>query len=87
MIYKTKRDKRPGFLYEKISDKFGHNIRLGSTNGIKVNGEVKSDLGLQNFTHFGVKTWNKLPPLIRQAPNVQNFKKELKIWVKNSVPL
>ena len=82
IIFKTNRDRKPVYLYQKISNKFAANTRLGTNNGIKDSRRFKTTLGSQSFTPRSIKQWNSLPNNIRTEPNIVKFKSKLKTWVK-----
>ena len=86
-IYKTKKNQRPGFLHERLSMNCRYKTRLIATQGIKTDNSIKSDLAKQNFTYFAIKTWNDLPPHIRQSNNLNPFKKDVKSWVRNNISI
>ena len=67
-IYKTKVDKRPGFLFHKVSKKFPYKTRISDNNGIKTDKNITSELGKQNFSYFAINNWNGLPPTLKEAP-------------------
>ena len=85
--YKTKTSKRPGYLYEKFSKEFGANTRLAKRNLIRIDKIITSDLGLKNFTHLAAEQWNGLPQEIRSISKQEIFKKEVKNWIRNNVPI
>ena len=86
-IFKTKSTKRPAFLYDKISKKFGANTRQATSGGIKLDNRVRTELGLNNFTYLASKQWNDLPETIRQSPSIVIFKSSVKKYIKDNVPI
>ena len=86
-VFKTRETKRPGYLYKKFSADFGAQTRMARSNGIKINNRIKSDLGLNNFTHVAAKQWNILPITLRMSPKLSTFKSQVKTWIKDNVPI
>ena len=82
IIFKTKNDRKPVYLYQKVSKKFAANTRLGLNNGIKDTRTFKSMLGSQSFTPRSIKQWNSLPTYIRTESSIVKFKSKLRAWVK-----
>ena len=73
--------------YEKFSKEFGANTRLAKRNLIRIDKIITSDLGLKNFTHLAAEQWNRLPQEIRSISKQEIFKKEVKNWIRNNVPI
>ena len=48
-MYKTKMDKKPAHMFNKISTPFYVNTRLANTNGIKETWRFKTNIGKQSF--------------------------------------
>ena len=65
LVYKAKQDKKPTYIYDKISTPFNVNTRLARSNGIKENWRMKSKIGKQSFIARATTEWNRLPPDIR----------------------
>ena len=82
IIFKTNRDRKPVYLYNKISNKFAVNTRLGANNGIKDTRRYKSTIASQSFTPRSIKHWNSLPNNIHTESNIVKFKSKLRAWVK-----
>ena len=82
ILFKTRRDKKPVYLYNQISQKFAVNTRLGVNNGIKETRRFKSTLGTQSFTPRSIKQWNSLPMDIRTESSILKFRSKLRVWVK-----
>ena len=86
-VYKIKTTGRPVYFHEKFTRQFGANTRLATTNGIKLDQRVKSELAKNNFTYKSVKQWNELPVKIRQSTTLTTFKKDLKVWIKENIDI
>ena len=82
IIFKTRNDRKPVYLYQKLSNKFAVNTRLGLNNGIKDTRRFKSTLGNQSFIPRSIKQWNSLPANIRTESSIVKFKSKLRAWVK-----
>ena len=82
IFFKIRRDRKPVYLYNQISEKFAVNTRLGLNNGIRETRRFKSTLGTQSFTPRSIKQWNSLPVEIRTESSNDKFRSKLRAWVK-----
>ena len=85
LVYKAKQDKKPTYIYDKISTPFNVNTRLARSNGIKENWRMKSKIGKQSFIARATTEWNRLPPDIRTTSSLKIFKKKLRIYVRQNL--
>ena len=86
-IFKTRKDKVPTYFYEKFSNNFPRNTRLGNSNRINLNKTINSQLGERNFTTRGIGLWNNLPVELRQLSTLPGFKSKFKKWIKSNVAI
>ena len=86
-VYKIKQDRKPEYFFKKFSKNFPYRTRLSTVNGIKQDNNILSDLTKKNFTYRAISDWNLLPAEIRQVPKLPAFKKQLKNWIKQHVPV
>ena len=84
LMYKTKMEKKPAYMYSKICTPFNMNTRLADTNGIKGIRRFKSNIAKQSFLPRTILQWNSLPPDIRSSLTLTKFKFKLKPWVKQN---
>ena len=82
LIYKTRQEKKPVYLYEKICTPFSVNTRLANSNGIRNDVKAKSNIAKQSFLPRTISQWNGLPPEVRTIASLQKFKLSLRQWVK-----
>ena len=88
LLFKTKRDRKPTYFYEKVGKEYTYKTRLASENGIvKMENRVTKDLSHQNFSHKSTQMWNELPSDIRQAPSLPVFKTMVKAWIKTNIEI
>ena len=88
LLHKSKRTKKPGYIFSKINDKFPRNTRLAKTGGIKNGRRFQSSLALASFLPRTIREWNDdLPMEIRSEKNMKKFKLILKVWIKENVRL
>ena len=89
--YKTLATQRPGYLYNKFSRKFGANNRyptsLHTSNAIRIEQRIRTDLGLKNFTYVAAQQWNQLPVAIRRCPTLESFKASTKRWIRMNIAI
>ena len=84
LIFKTRQDRRPVYLYKQVSRSFNRNTRLAETNGINSQRRINFNLGKMSLLPRTVEQWNKLPPDIRLLSDILKFKTALKSWVKQN---
>ena len=82
LVYKARQEKKPVYIYEKISTPFSVNTRLANTNGIRNEVKAKSNNARQSFLPRTVAQWNRLPPEVRTITGLEKFKPNLRQWIK-----
>ena len=82
LLFKTRQEKKPTYLYEKISTPFSANTRLATSDGIRYDMRSKSNIAKQSFLPRTVVQWNSLPPDMRKMSHLSKFKQSLRQWVK-----
>ena len=82
IIYQAKHDKKPTYLYDRISTSFNVATRLAESNGIKETRKMKSNLGKQSFIPRAIHYWNRLPADVRTISKLERFKVCVRQWVK-----
>ena len=88
LLFKAKKNKKPGYIFSKISQKFNKVTRIATLGGIKDFRRFESSLAQQSFLPRTVKLWNeKLPAEIRSETSINLFKKKLRAWVKKDVKI
>ena len=91
MLFKTKKDKAPVYIYDHIGDTPGRNTRQEAdriaANILKDDRDFKTGTARKTFIPRSIEDWNNLPVDMRTITNLQLFKKRLKTWVKENVPL
>ena len=88
LLYKAKENKKPGYIYSKISHKFNKVTRIATSGGIKDLRRFESTLAQQSFLPRTVKVWNEqLPAEIRSETSMKLFQKKLRVWVKKDVKI
>ena len=87
--YKILQNGYPRYLYDKLDLDFPRNTRLAQSNIIRMGPEFQAHLALteKSFRWRAAKDWNELPSSIRQVRKLETFKKELKSWIKNNLPI
>ena len=88
LLYKSKENKKPAYIYSKISHKFNRVTRLSTLGGIKDYRRFESTLANQSFLPRTIKLWNeKLPAQIRSEASMKKFKHKLKDWAKQDMKI
>ena len=85
LIYKTKRDTKPKYFFDKFTQDFAYQTRLAGGNSIRTNEKVTKTLTQQNFTFKSIKVWNELPSDVRTEPSELQFKRKVKDWIKINI--
>ena len=84
-VFKTRLERKPVYLYDKLSKSFSYRTRLASENGIRETETIKSDLRKKGFVHRSTQQWNNLPLNLKNLETLKKFKTELKSWTKKNV--
>ena len=88
-IFKSLQSTYPKYIYNKLSTEFPYNTRLAESQAVRMGSDfqVKLELAKKSFMLRATCSYNQLPANIRQAANIEAFKKKLKIWVSENIPL
>ena len=84
-VFKIKRDGKPTYLYRKLSAQFDPRTRLAVGNGIRGTLKIKSEERRKSFIPRAIRTWNSLPVSLRKIDKINEFKKQLNMYVKKNV--
>ena len=86
-VWKVKKYKTPEYLRQRFEMDPTHKTRGLQVGNVRVP-DFKTELASKSFISRGAILWNSLPPhLITTADKLLTYKKKLKAWVKNNVPL
>ena len=79
----------PKYLFNKLSRDFPYNTRLAHSNSIRMGEAFKAKLELteRSFMNRATVTFNQIPTELRQTAKLDDFKKKLKVWVKENCNL
>ena len=91
LMYKVKVDKKPEYIYKHIGDKQGRNTRqeadrVGS-NILRDVRNMEKETAKKTFIPRTIEDWNSLPTQLREISTLASFKKELKLWIRESIPV
>ena len=88
-IYKTLQTTCPKFVHEKLQSEFSYNTRLAASEVVRMGSEFQAKLSLteKSFMNRSTVCFNQLPLDIRKIPKPDTFKKNLKLWVSENIPL
>ena len=86
-MFKIRQDRKPVYLFDKISKEFQHKTRLATGGGIKEEEKTNSDERKKSFIPQAISSWNSLPVSLRCLTSVKILKKEMKTYVKNNVKI
>ena len=82
MIYQIKHEKKPSYIFDRISATFNVATRFAETNAIKDSRTMKTNIGKQSFLPRTISAWNRLPVDLRTTSSLEKFKSCLKHWVQ-----
>ena len=94
-VYKTRLTLKPDYfacrLYGNRSQSEAESVsgrtRLLASGGIRLDGNVKTELEKQAFMYVSVQAWNSLPQSIRHSSTLASFKINLKKWILANIPI
>ena len=88
LLFKTKTNKRPVYIYSQISHQFNRVTRLSTTEGIRDFRKFESTLANQSFLPRTIKYWNEnIPYEIRKERKMKLFKQKLRSWIGTDVKI
>ena len=85
LIFKTRIEQKPVFLYRTLAKEFNYRTRAASTGSIVFNNSISSDVAKTAFVTRSTKIWNTLPPHVRKSGNLMRFKRNLRVWITQNV--
>ena len=91
LIYKVKMDKKPDYIYQHIGDMQGRNTRQEAervgNNLLRDVRNMEKETAKRTFIPRTIEDWNSLPVRLREINSITLFKKELKQWIRESIPV
>ena len=96
LMFKILSTKSPKYLYTKLSGvqdvshyktRFITNLKENQTIILGADSRAGGDLATRSFKYRVTDQWNTLPVKIRQAGTLREFKKQLKGWVSENIPI
>ena len=87
LLFKIRADGKPSYLHEKLTKAFNYRTRLATTNAIRKDEKIGSDIRKDSFLPRTSNDWNSLPENLRMIKNLKKFKLELKTWIKKNVEI
>lgn len=84
-IHKIQKGDAPKYLIDLISERGeSHGYSLGNNNNFHINKALKTSTQ-NSLTQKGFRIYNSLPNELKNDTNEKRFKKQLILWIKNSV--
>ena len=96
LMFKILSTKSPRYLHSKLSGvqdlshyktRFMKNQKENQTIVLGADSQAVGDLATRSFKYRVTAQWNTLPVKIRQAETLRVFKKQLKDWVSENIPI
>ena len=86
-IWRVRKLKKPEYLNEMLNPEYERQTRRIIEGNIRIP-EPKTSLGKKAIRFRGAKMWNTLPANLKIVTGeVQSYKKQLKIWVRENVEM
>ena len=86
-IWRVRKSKKPEYLNEMLNPEYERQTRRIIEGNIRIQ-EPKTSLGKKAIRFRGAKMWNTLPAHLKTVTGeVQSYKKQLKIWVRENVEM
>ena len=88
-IFKTLQTTYPKYIHDKLLGEFSYNTRLAATEVVKLGTDFQAKLSLteKSFMNRSLLCFNKLPVELRKIPKTDLFKKKLKCWITENIPI
>ena len=85
LVHKVRQEGKPCYLADKLSTSFNYRSRLASTNGIRKNEKIDSDMRKDSYLPRTSNEWNNLPAHLRNQTELKKFKTEPRSWIITNV--
>ena len=87
LVYKIRRDKKPVYLYNKLSRMNHYNTRLMTVHMISPPDQLKTKIAKTSFINRAITQWNSLPVELHTIDTLDAFKVKAKLWVRQNIPI
>ena len=91
LLFKTKMDKKPVYIYEHIGDQPGRNTRQEADrvgeHHLRDIRNFKTGTAKKTFIPRAVQDWNNLPTSLREETSLVLFKNKLRAWISKNIPI
>ena len=91
LLFKTKMDKKPVYLYEHIGDQPGRTTRQEAdrvgVHLLRDTRNFKTETAKKTFIPRAVQGWNNLPTSLREQTSLVLFKKQLRLWTTENIQI
>ena len=87
LVHKVMMKKSPSYLYSMFSSKYQIDTRQARSEQIKPTRISTLELSYESFRWRAARMYNDLPIALRQVTSVPKFKKELKKWIIENIPI
>ena len=85
-VFRTVSTKEPLYLSEHLYTVHPYPTRLAAGGGLRIDG-IHGGLASKGFLVRAAKEFNNIPADIRMSKTLPTFKKLLKKWIKDNIPL
>ena len=87
VVFKTQNQKGPEYFCMKFKRRFPYDTRRSRLNVFSAETIPKTETRKKSFFHSSQELWNLLPPEVKNAQTVKEFKAKLMCWTRESIPI
>ena len=87
LVFKIKFHIKPEYFSHYFSAEFPYQKRLAKGQGIRRGDQYKYEVTRNSFVVRASAKWNLLPAQVRTLASLEQFKKSLKLWIKENVSI
>ena len=87
LVAKIKLQNKPEYFREHFNSNFPYRTRLATGLGIRREDQLSHDVTKNSFAPRTTATWNLLPAVIRSLQSIEQFKQQLRPWIKENIQL
>ena len=87
LIFKSQMQVRPVYFVNKLQRRFPYNTRRSYENCFTIDNIPKTEILKKSFFFRSQTLWNQLPSEMKKLTKVEEFKRKLRAWIKEYLPL
>ena len=87
LVFKSQMQVRPEYFVNKLQRRFPYNTRRSYENCFTIDNIPKTEILKKSFFFRSQTLWNQLPSEMKKLTKVEEFKRKLRAWIKEYLPL